>query len=376
MISGCILWLLHSPRAEHNAPPQARKRNLKVLVTFDHELFFGQASGTPEKCLIEPGRALAAVAAEFGVPLCFFVDAGYLVALRRLAPTSATLRAQELAVRGSLAELARQGHELLLHVHPHWADAVWHGERWHFDLARYALSAFDEAAVHDIVQRQADELRPYTPDGQIHAYRAGGWAVQPFAPIGRALLAAGITTDSSVFWGGRDASGHGAYDFTHAPRQAKWRFGADPAVEDPAGRFLEVATSSMTVWPTYYWRRAMAALRGGTNLRPFGDGGVRPLKADSNLRDKLTKLLSPTLYCVTLDGLKAGLAVPEYLRARQRGDEMLVLLSHPKMLTRYSLTCLRQLLQLMRQQGDEVVGYAALQPQQTKSPPAPFHAGA
>jgi len=339
---------------------------LKVLVTFDHELFFGQSSGTPNKCLIEPGRALAAVAAEFGVPLCFFVDAGYLVALRRLAPTSATLRVQEHAVRRSLDELAHQGHELLLHVHPHWEDAVWRDERWHFDLARYALSAFDEAAVQGIVQRQADELRPHTPSGQVHAYRAGGWAVQPFAPIGSALLAAGITIDSTVFPGGRDASGNAAYDFTHAPRKAMWRFDANPAVEDPSGRFVEVATSSMTVWPTYYWRRALAKLRGGADLQPYGDGGVRPLKADSNLRDKLTKLLSPTLYCVTLDGLKASLAVPEYLRARQRGAEMLVLLSHPKMITRYSLACLRQLLQLIRQNGDEVVGYGTLHPTQDR----------
>ena len=310
-----------------------KKVRLKVLITFDHEMFFGHASGTPEKCLIEPGRALAAVAREFGVPLCFFVDAGYLVALRRLAPTSATLRTQELAVRSSLDELACQGHELLLHVHPHWEDAVWLGERWHFDMARSALSAFDAAAVLDIVRRQADELRPYVPGGQIHAYRAGGWAVQPFESIGSALLAAGITIDSTVFPGGRDPRDNMTYDFTDAPSKAMWRFDTNPAVEDSSGRFLEVASSSMTVSPTYYWRRLMAALRGGPDLQHFGDGQVRPLKASSNLRDKLNKLLSPTVYCITLDGLKASLALQEYQRARQRGDELLVLLSHPKMTT-------------------------------------------
>ena len=331
---------------------------MKVLITFDHELFFGTSSGTPERCLIEPGRALAAVAAEAGVPLCFFVDAGYLVALRRHGAEHAELRVQEAAVRHSLDVLARQGHELLLHVHPHWEDALWRDGRWHFDLARYALSAFSANEILDIVRRQADELRPHARDGHIHAYRAGGWAVQPFAPIGRALLAAGIAVDSTVYPGGRDAGG--SFDFTYAPRKSMWRFDADPAVEAPAGKFLEVATSAMTVWPTYYWRRAMASLRGGADLQPFGDGSVRPLKAESNLRDKLTKLLAPTLYCVTLDGPKAGLALPAYLRARSRGDELLVLLSHPKMMTPASIGQLGALLRAVAQNGDQVVGYQQL----------------
>lgn len=333
---------------------------MKILITFDHELFFGPSSGTPERCLVEPGRALAAAAAEFGVPLCFFVDAGYLVALGRQGREHTEPRRQEALVRHSLDELAQQGHELLLHVHPHWEDAVWRDGVWQFELARYALSAFSGADVMDVVRRQAEALRPHTRDGRIRAYRAGGWAVQPFAPIGQALLAAGITIDSTVYPGGRDAGGTDAYDFTRTPAKATWRFDCDPTQEDPGGRFLEVPTSSMMVWPTYYWRRAAMALRRSAHLRPFGDGGVRPMKGDANLRDKLTKMLMPTRYCVTLDGPKAGLVMPAYRQARRRGDELLVLLSHPKMLTPYSLACMRQLMTAASDNGDQVIGYGAV----------------
>ena len=331
---------------------------MQILLTFDHELFFGQFSGSPERCLIEPGRALSAVAGELSAPLCFFVDAGYLVALRRLAPSHIALQAHELAVRRSLDELAGQGHELLLHVHPHWEDATWsdHG-RWNFDLARYALSAFDDSAVTNIVQRYADELRPHVSGGRIHAYRAGGWAVQPFEPIGRGLRAAGIAIDSTVFAGGSDASGAGRYDFSDAPAKCMWRFDTDPAREAPDGAFLEVATSSMRVPPSYYWRQAMSRFGPRANLQPFGDGVVRAMAVGSNLRDKLTKLMSATRYCVTLDGQKAGLALPEYLRARRRGVELLVLLSHPKMMTPTSIRHMRALLRAARQNGDQVVGY-------------------
>lgn len=330
---------------------------VKVLITFDHELFFGPSSGTPQRCLIEPGRALASVAAEAGAPLCFFVDAGYLVALRRHVKQHAVLQSHDAAVRRSLDDLARAGHELLLHVHPHWEDARWQDTGWQFDMARYALSAFSDDAVTDVVGRQAEELRLHARDGRIHAYRAGGWAVQPFGPIGRALLAADIRIDSTVFPGGRDLGGGVGYDFTAAPAKSVWRFDADPAIESDDGRFLEVATSAMTVWPTYYWRRTAMMLRGKAALRPYGDGRVRKSSAEAALRDKLTKLLRPTLYCVTLDGPKAALALPAYRRAKRRGDELLVLLSHPKMITPYSLDCLRRLLQTIRDNGDEVVGY-------------------
>ena len=330
---------------------------MKIILSFDYELFFGASSGSPEKCMIEPSVVLAALAAKFRAPLCFFVDTGYLVALRRLSAASALLRGQEAMFRRNLDGLAAQGHEILLHVHPHWEDAVWTGERWDFDLSRFCLSDFDPAAVLDIVKRHADELRPHTRSGRIHAYRAGGWAVQPFHPIGRALKAAGIRIDSTVFPGGRDVSGKTNFDFTGAPQKQQWHFENDPAVEDPQGNFLEIPTSSMTVSPLYYWRLAFSRLAARADLKPFGDGAVRSMPSASNRRDKLNKLLASSLYCVTLDGMKASLALVEYRRARKRGAELLVLLSHPKMMTLFSVECLRRLLEEIHRNGDEVVGY-------------------
>jgi hypothetical protein len=330
---------------------------MKVIFSFDHELFFGERSGSPEKCMIEPGKALAAVAGKHDARLCFFVDAGYLDALARMVKGNGTLGSQERMFRSSLDELAGQGHELLLHVHPHWEDTVWRDGEWRFNLARFALSRFDDDGVLDIFRRQADALRLHTLDGSIHAYRAGGWAVQPFAPIGKALEAVGIFIDSSVYAGGKDSSGGAAFDFTYAPKRSVWRFQGDPAREVPEGTFLEVATSGMTVSPAYYWRLALARSGRSVGRDQYGDGVVRPVSAMSSLLDKIGKLLAPSHYCVTLDGMKAELALGEYRRARLRGQEYLVLLSHPKMLTRSSIECLDALLCLIRQNGDEVVGY-------------------
>jgi hypothetical protein len=341
----------------YNTKQDADIASMKVIFSFDYELFFGANSGSPEKCMLEPAEALAIVAAEHRAPLCFFVDTGYLLALRKFRPSSEVLGAHDTKLRRNLDELAAQGHEMLLHVHPHWEDTIWADGNWRFDLSRYCLSAFEPRDVLAIVERHAAELRPYTRNGRIYAYRAGGWAVQPFPPIGHALKAAGIRIDSTVFPGGHDSTGKSTFNFELTPPKSTWRFDADPTVEKTQGDFLEVPTSSMTVSPLYYWRLAFARLTNRTSAQPFGDGTVRPLSTARGRIDKLNKLFATTRYCVTLDGMKAGLAMGEYRRARQRGRELLVLLSHPKMMTRFSMECMRRLLQEIHRNGDEVVGY-------------------
>ena len=330
---------------------------MKVILSFDYELFFGEASGSPEKCLVEPTEALAAVAGEYGVPLCFFVDAGYLASLRCFGPNDAMLGRQDAMTRRNLDMLAGQDHEILLHVHPHWEDSVWREGRWLFDLSRFALRDFDGAAVTDIFVRYADELRPHTTGGLLHAYRAGGWAIHPFAPIRAALKSAGIRVDSTVYRGGKDVSGKNYFDFSIAPAKSSWRFETDPLVEDPRGGFLEIPASSMMVSPAYYWGLTFSRLSGQTEAQTFGDGAVRPMRASRSRMDKLMKLTASSQYCVTLDGMKANLVLPEYRRVKQQGGELLVLLSHPKMMTPVSIACLRRLLDEIRANGDEVVGY-------------------
>jgi hypothetical protein len=330
---------------------------MNIVLSFDYELFFGASSGSPEKCMIEPAEAMAAIAKEYRAPLCFFVDTGYLDALTRFSPSNEALRRQALLFRRNLDRLAAQGHELLLHVHPHWEDAVWVDGHWDFDLSRFCLGDFSPEAVMDIVKRHADELRPHTPNGRIHAYRAGGWAVQPFTAIGKALKAVGIRIDSSVYPGGQDATGKTKFDFSGAPCKEHWNFETDPVVENPQGTFLEIPISSMKVRPLYYWRLAMTRLMKSTAMTPFGDGVVRSMPSAKNGWDKLTKLFSTTLYCATLDGMKAGLAMGEYRRTRRQGAETMVLLSHPKMMTSFSMKCMQQLLEEIQRNGDQVVGY-------------------
>ena len=52
---------------------------MKIFLTYDYELFFGEPSGSVEKCMLEPTADLLNLAKGKDVFLTFFVDVGYLI---------------------------------------------------------------------------------------------------------------------------------------------------------------------------------------------------------------------------------------------------------------------------------------------------------
>src|SRR5688500_12830706 len=115
---------------------------MRTLITLDYEIFFGAASGSVERSLLQPVEALTRVAARHGAKLVFFVDAGFLVRLRAEMPKSAQLRDDHARVCRQVEALAAAGHEVQLHIHSHWEDSRWEDGGWRMDVKRYALQSF------------------------------------------------------------------------------------------------------------------------------------------------------------------------------------------------------------------------------------------
>lgn len=323
---------------------------MKTLLTLDYEVYFGRRTGTVERCLIEPTRALLAIAGRHAARLAFFVDAGFILRLRAEMRRSAPLRTEHDAICRQVEALARAGHEIQLHVHPHWEGSRWTEGGWEIDVERFALHAFDAAAIDDIVGRYAGVLRSLAGPDAAFAFRAGGWVIQPFATLRPALLRHGVTIDSTVFPGGRNAGRVQPYDFRGAPAGSKWRFDDDPLVEVPGGAFLEVPIASHRLRPDFFWRFAVVKKLGGARHRAFGDGQAIAMEGG----DLLRKLLRPTASVVSIDGYKASFLEAAARAHEARGMEEFVVIGHPKALTPYSLEKLDAYLARER----EVVGYA------------------
>jgi hypothetical protein len=306
---------------------------MRTLLTLDYEVFFGRDTGTVARTIVEPTEALLRIADRHGVKLAFFVDAGFILRLRSEMARAPRLRREHDAVCRQVEALARGGHEVQLHIHPHWEDSRWGGDGWELDTKRYALQAFEPRAVEDIVARYCTVLRELAGPQAAFAYRAGGWVIQPFGKLRAALRANGVRIDSTVYAGGVSQSRVQPFDFRGAPAKSRWRFGADPLVEDPGGEFLEMPIASRRVAPDFYWRLALAKKLGGARHRAFGDGEAIALEREDFLR----KLVAPTTSVVSLDGYKASFlddAARDYAR---RGLEDFVVIGHPKAVTPYSL---------------------------------------
>ena len=309
---------------------------MRTLLTLDYEVYFGRDTGTVERSILQPTEALLAVARRHGAKLVFFVDAGFILKLRDEMHKSPRLAADHDKICRQVEALAREGHEIQLHIHPHWEDSSWSEAGWNIDVSRFALQSFPQEQVHDIVRRYTAVLRELAGPEAAYAYRAGGWVIQPFERIRPALLENGVTIDSTVFAGGYREGRVQPYDFRAAPAKTRWCFDHDPVVEKQGGPFLEVPIASRRVRPDFFWRFAAMKKLGGASHKAFGDGRAIAMEGG----DMLAKLTRPSTSVVSMDGYKASFLAAAAAEYRERGMEDFVVIGHPKALTPYSLECL------------------------------------
>jgi hypothetical protein len=306
---------------------------MRTLLTLDYEVFFGRETGTVQRSILEPTEALAAVARRRGAKLVFFADAGFILRLRAEMAKSRQLASDHDAICRQVAALAREGHEIQLHIHPHWEDSTWSATGWNIDVRRYALQSFSPQAIHDIVGRYTRVLRELAGPEAARAYRAGGWVLQPFPKIRPALLAHGVTIDSTVFAGGVNSSRVQPFDFRGAPAKSRWRFDDDPLEEVPGGPFLEVPIASHRLSPAFFWRLAAAKKLGGERHKAFGDGAALAMEGG----DLARKLTRSSVSVVSIDGYKASFLAAAARDQQARALDDFVVIGHPKALTPYSL---------------------------------------
>lgn len=295
-----------------------------AMISLDYELFFGRSTGTVDRCLFEPVTALCSALEPRGVPVVLFVDASYLVRLRELGAAHPRLQQNLDSVLAHLDGLVAKGHEVQLHVHPHWIGSTFDGDGWGIDASHYRLHNFDPAAQRDIVAACVAELSAIAP--APIAFRAGGWCLQPFAEIGEALAASGVLIDSTLYRNGLSTEENRFYDFRGMPEAGSWSFTADPMVPEPGGRFREIPISSMRPGPWFYWRLAAVKKVWRDRYVAWGDGASMTANASYYLKRLMSFEHSP----VSIDGLKAAL-LDAGLAAHREG--VFNIMGHPKSLS-------------------------------------------
>ena len=307
----------------------------KTLITLDYELFFGEKTGTIERCLLEPTRRIVEVLDKHHAKLVLFVDASYLVRLKQLSGQYAKLREHYDTVAQQLQTLVQQGHDVQLHIHPHWNTSHYDGNQWQIDPSKYRLHDYNQDEIQQIVSDCCAVLSDITGRSPF-AYRAGGWCLQPFDQIADALWDNGVWIDSTVFENGVSEDPTRWFNFTDAPKKGHWYFNASPEIENTSGRFLEIPISSHKLTPLFFWKMVfIKKLAKGAEHASFGDGNTM----SANAGYYLTRLTTSTYSPVSIDGTKAGI-LEDALRVHQQRfpQDIFNIMGHPKSISEYSLT--------------------------------------
>ena len=174
---------------------------MKLIISLDYELFFGSKIGTVENCLIKPVERLLEVIKPYKTKLSLFVDSGFLLCLERFSGQYPQLENELDKIRNHIRSLHSAGHDIQLHIHPHWEDTIFDGTNWVFSFDRYRLHNFNKDNISRIVGQYKHVLTDIVGDS-VFAYRAGGWCLQPFEQLSAALAEHNIWLESTVFYKG------------------------------------------------------------------------------------------------------------------------------------------------------------------------------
>ena len=220
----------------------------KIILSYDYELFFGEKSGTVRNSIIEPTNKLLDVMERNGLRGNFFVD--FLMFRELEKQTDDRSKSDLKLLKDQIHDIVKRGHRVELHLHPHWIDAKYNGDgTWDFsDFSHYSLSSLDEGTITEMFVEGTDYLnslaRDIDADYKIVAFRAGGWAVQPFDKLKSGFIKAGIKIDSSASLGAFCDKPGQEYNFMVMPNKAKFNFESDVCKEREDGQFLEVPITS------------------------------------------------------------------------------------------------------------------------------------
>jgi hypothetical protein len=305
---------------------------MNIYLTFDYELYFGERTGTAKNCILHPTQLLKEVADKHGIKIVQFVDVGYIIKLEEFKSSFPELEEDYQTITNQIKQLYQEGHDIQLHIHPHWEDSYYRDGKWHIVADRYKLADFATHEIDRIVTTYKQKLESLTAVNSIFAFRAGGWCIQPFEKFKDAFIKNNITVDSSVFRDGKYSSKQYSYDFTNAPDLSSWHFNDNPCKREE-GPFKEIPIGSIKNSPLFYWKLFLLGRLNPYEHKPLGNGV--PISAPRMRKKLLTQFTQNT---VSVDGYNAALlskALKQY-----KGKNELVIIGHPKSLTRFGLKAL------------------------------------
>lgn len=240
-----------------------------ILFTFDYELY-GDGTGDIFKHIVEPTERLFEIAREYGIKYTIFfevIEYWHLKAQWELGNDMGYVHDPITAMEDQLRRAYLEGHDIQLHLHPQWVDAVWHGGRWQLNMSEWCLGRYEREGEHsllNLLKRGKDTLegiiRPIAPDYSCIALRAGGYNAQPSQRIIEAMREVGLVIDSSIFPGGLESGPRCNYDYTGVDPRLGWWYVSD-CLERPVDGATDLIELPIVALPIHRFEKYLSTDR-------------------------------------------------------------------------------------------------------------------
>jgi hypothetical protein len=319
---------------------------MKIFLTFDYELFFGTKTGTVENCLLKPTKNLLELFQQYKIQTTFFIDASYLLMLKTDAEKNSYSMQEWKSISAQMHEMVKNGHEIGLHLHPHWSDCFRKDEKWIINTQRYRFDLLhpeeQKEHFHTCVELIRKEFYP-----KLCSFRAGGWCIQPFENFRKLMKTYNITIDSSVVPGMKHYSEHHRFDFTDCFKKEIWNFETNPCKEEEGGFFTEVPVTPDLIFPLFRIKMFFLHRYRPSMYVPVGDGDW--LKDTS--KHYIGYVLPQARYA-SADGLYSERLQKIYKELTIKNAEIFTVLSHPKSLSSASFQYLENFIKEALEKGE------------------------
>lgn len=137
-----------------------------LLYSADYEVFMGKNNLKEADVLVKPTYQLLEKCNELEIPMTFFSDVLCLKRYRELGMNEFPDQ-----VDTQMKDMIKSGHDVQVHIHPHWEKAEIENGQWSYDLDRFLLGNYSsnsgevleytEKLVKSVVQYLTDLLKSY-----------------------------------------------------------------------------------------------------------------------------------------------------------------------------------------------------------------------
>jgi hypothetical protein len=337
------------------------------LVTFDYEISLGKNFMPLDKVLFEPTAQVLEVCERDNIPSTFFPDVCSVWAHR-----NAGLNDYVEKFEAQMRDALRAGHDVQLHLHPHWLDSTYKNGDWEISTDKMYLSELGygaaDGSARALIQRGVNYLNelllPVNPDYRCLAFRAAGLALQPGEKeLIRQLLDCSIKLDVSIVKGLKMTIDTISNDYSRVPAQANWLMSPESGIEAAASNgLLEIPVASFQSGFATQLRflvrraRSIKQMRGTTLSRAKRQSKFANLKTLvlQNLRYVIGRpqfILSCDTKGFDLKMLLAGF--DDYLLKHQADEVIYVcMMNHPKLMFDDQMNLLSQFVRETRSRYD------------------------